>query len=61
LYKISVTVQKHHIYFVIGLLVCNSTLRQSLPRICGAAEQLRFLVYFTFSHQADNYKQEAAW
>jgi hypothetical protein len=35
----AVTVQQHRICFVIGLLVCNSTLRRPLPRICGTAEQ----------------------
>jgi hypothetical protein len=33
-----VTVQQHHICLVIGLLVCNSTLRRPLPRICGSSE-----------------------
>ncbi|MHB8987285.1 MAG: hypothetical protein ACYC6S_00705, partial [Desulfobulbia bacterium] len=37
-----VTVQQHHICFVIDLLMCNSTLRRPLPRICGTAEQLHF-------------------
>ena len=36
-----VTVQQRHICFVIGLLVCTSTLRRPLPRICGTAEPLR--------------------
>lgn len=41
-----VTVQQHHICFavsrarlaVIGLLVCTSTLRRPLARICGSSE-----------------------
>jgi hypothetical protein len=43
-----VTVPQHRICFVIGLLMCNSTLRRPLPRICGTAEQLRFVVYDPF-------------
>jgi len=35
-----ITVQQHRICVVIGLLMCNSTLRKPLPRICGTAEQL---------------------
>jgi len=35
-----VTVRQHRICFVIGLLMCNSTLRRPLPSICGTAEQL---------------------
>jgi hypothetical protein len=45
---LAVTAQQHRICFVIGLLVCTSTLRRPLPRICGTAEQLRFLVYEPF-------------
>jgi hypothetical protein len=33
-----VTVQHHHICFVIGLLMCNSTLRRPLSRICSSSE-----------------------
>jgi len=33
-----VTIQQHHICFVIGLFVCSSTLRRPLPRICGSSE-----------------------
>jgi hypothetical protein len=32
-----VTVKQHRICFVISLLMCNSTLRRPLSRICGAA------------------------
>jgi len=47
-----VIVQQHRICFVIGLLVCNSTLRRPLSRICGTAEQLqseRFSLFFDFN------------
>ena len=43
-----VSVQQHHICFVIGLLMCNSTLRRPLPRICGTAERLQSQVYLKF-------------
>jgi len=45
-----VTVQQRRICFVIGLLMCNSTLRRLLPRIYpwGTAEQLGFVVYDPF-------------
>ena len=33
-----VIAQQHRICFVIGLLMCNSTLRRPLPRICGSSE-----------------------
>jgi len=39
-----IPVQQHRICFVIGLFVCTSTLRRSLPRICGTAEQVSSLV-----------------
>jgi hypothetical protein len=35
-----VTAQQQHICFVIGRLVCTSTLRWPLSRICGTAEQV---------------------
>lgn len=38
----NVTVQQHRICVVIGLLMCNSTLRRPLPSICTAAGQLQF-------------------
>ena len=47
-----ITAQRHRICFVIGWLVCNSTLRRPLSRICGAAEQLQvgcFSLFFDFS------------
>ena len=31
--------QQHHICVVIGLLMCNSTLRRPLPSICGTADR----------------------
>jgi len=40
-----VIVQQHRIRFVIGRLMCNSTLRRALSRICGTAEQLLFGAY----------------
>jgi hypothetical protein len=36
--KSPVTIQQHHICFVIGLLMCNSTLRRPFPSICGSSE-----------------------
>jgi len=36
-----VNVQQHRICFVIGLLMCTSTLRRPLSRICGTAERLQ--------------------
>jgi hypothetical protein len=37
--------QQHRICFVIGQLVCNSTLRRPLPSIYGTAEQFPFWDY----------------
>ena len=53
-----VTAQQHRICFavslcarlaVIGLLMCNSTLRRPLSRICGTAEQLQVGCFSLFS------------
>ena len=51
-----ITVQQHHICFVIGLLVCNSTLRRPLSRICGTAEQLYSVILVHFGVNQDGYK-----
>jgi hypothetical protein len=36
------TIQQHRICFVIGRLMCNSTLRRPLSRIYGTAERLQY-------------------
>ena len=44
----NVSVQQHHICFVISLLMCNSTLRRPLSRICGTAGRLHSCVWLKF-------------
>jgi hypothetical protein len=43
-----ITAQQHHICFVIGLLMCTSTLRRPLSRICGTAAPLSSVVFVYF-------------
>ena len=55
--KSVVTAQQHRTCFVIGLLMCKSTLRRPLSRICGTAEQLRLWDIFFFGSKLDSYEK----
>jgi hypothetical protein len=51
--KRKITAPQHRICFVIGLIMCNSTLRRPLSRICGTAEQLFLVGLVQFWCQAE--------